>query len=128
MCPERAAVIVPADDQDPGPSAGLNTIAVASVVVPFLPPVTSSLPFASTVAVCPSRGLGRAPWVLNADCAGSKRNTDESVAVPPLPPTSSTLLLSCALLVTSSVAVWFFNRRRDGPVVAVQAPAPEAGL
>src|SRR5437879_4667433 len=58
VCPCRAVVIVPADDQLPGPEAGLNITAVASVVDPLLPPVKRILPFGSSVAVCPSRADG----------------------------------------------------------------------
>jgi hypothetical protein len=105
VCPCRGDVIVPAVVQLPGPEDGLKMTAVARVVVPFLPPVNRMLPFASTVAVCPSRGLGIEASVLNADWTGSNRYTADIVAVPLLPPTSSTLLLSCALLVASKVAV-----------------------
>ena len=54
---QRADVIVPASDQLPGPKPGSNMIAVASVVEPFLPPVTRILPFVpgSVTAVCCSR-------------------------------------------------------------------------
>src|SRR6516225_1362357 len=113
--PERAWVIVPADDQDPGPKPGSKLTAVASVVAPFLPPVTSSLPPGREVTVCASRGPGSAASVLNADCAGSNRNTPDCVAVPLLPPTTRTLLLSCWLLVTSRDAVWFLTAEGSGP-------------
>src|SRR5262245_3619259 len=49
VCPQRAVVIVPAVDQDPGPNPGSKIAAVFSVVDPFLPPVTSTLPSASIV-------------------------------------------------------------------------------
>jgi hypothetical protein len=65
--------MLPVVDQDPGPNPGSNTTAVARVVEPFLPPVTSSLPSGINVAVCPSRGVGIEASVLNADCAGSNR-------------------------------------------------------
>ncbi len=71
--PERADVIVPAVDHEPGPKPGSKIAVVASVVDPFLPPVTSTLPSASTVIVCPSRAAGIACSVENADCAGSNR-------------------------------------------------------
>jgi hypothetical protein len=70
----RAAVIVPADDQLPMLTPGSKRIVVASVVEPFLPPVTRIFPLARTVAVCPSRGpLDSEFSVLNADCTGSNR-------------------------------------------------------
>jgi hypothetical protein len=47
----RAVVMLPADDQVPLPLDGLNSRVVLSVVVPFFPPVTRTLPFGRTVAV-----------------------------------------------------------------------------
>src|SRR4051794_12119508 len=55
VCPHRGDVIVPAVDQDPGPTPGSKIAVVFSVIDPFLPPVTSTLPFASVVIVCSSR-------------------------------------------------------------------------
>src|SRR6185312_5020778 len=127
--PTRTVVIVPADDQVPTLELGLKSCVVASTVLPFFPPVMRMFPFASVVAVCPSRGLDSEFIVLNEDDVGSNKNTDDSVPLPPLPPTRSTLFESWLLLVTSNDAVWFFSPGGGiWPLVAVQVPVPEAGL
>ncbi|HXJ62926.1 MAG TPA: hypothetical protein VNN79_04150, partial [Actinomycetota bacterium] len=98
LWPNRAEVIVPASDQLPVLAPGSKISAVASGVEPFFPPVIRIFPFefGSTTAVCCSRGPEDSAFkVLKADCAGSKRSTDETVPLPPLPPTNRTLLLSC---------------------------------
>src|SRR5262245_11607654 len=75
LWPERAAVIVPADDQVPFETPGSKTRADARTVEPFLPPVTRIFPFVfgRTTAVCCSRGLLIDASVENAFWAGSNR-------------------------------------------------------
>jgi hypothetical protein len=127
--PQRGDVMLPVVDQLPGPKPGSKITALASVVVPFLPPANRILPPGNVSAVCPSRGLGIDANVLNADCAGSNKKAEEMVDVPLLPPASKTLLLSWEFVVWISVAV---PERQPGggiaPVVAVHVPVPEAGL
>lgn len=57
VCSRRAEVIVPALAQLPDPEAALKSWVVFKVAEPLSPPVMSTLPFASAVAVCPSRLL-----------------------------------------------------------------------
>ena len=74
--PTRGVFIVPADDQLPLLKLGSKTMALASTVNPFLPPVTRILPFVlvSVSAVCCSRGgLGIEASVLKAFWTGSNR-------------------------------------------------------
>jgi len=97
VCACRAVVMLPADAQLPEPLAALNSDVVFKTVVPFKPPVTSTLPFASAVAVCASRALDSAVRLLQADVP-SKSCTFATVAPPPeSPPTTRTLLFSVAL-------------------------------
>jgi hypothetical protein len=73
LWPNLADVIVPADDQLPLLKPGSKISAVASVVEPFLPPVTRIFPFVfgRTLAVCCSRGPEIDASVENAFCTGS---------------------------------------------------------
>jgi hypothetical protein len=123
----RAVVIVPADAQLPDPEAALKSCVVFKTVDPLLPPVTSTLPFANAVAVCPSRVAESAVRLLQVDVP-SKSCTLETLAVPEFPPTTSTLLLRVPFDDTfSRVAVWNFTACGIVPV-AVQVPVPELGL
>src|SRR6266540_243776 len=69
LWPNRAEVIVPADDQDPFETAGSKRSAEANTAEPFFPPVTRIFPLVpgSTDAVCCSRGLLIEVSVLKAD-------------------------------------------------------------
>jgi hypothetical protein len=116
----------PADDQLPCPEAGLNNRVVFRVVDPLLPPVSSTLPFASAVAVCPSRELERAVRLLQFEVP-SNNCTLVTEALPELPPTTRTLLFSVPFdEMESSVALW--NLTAWGMFcVVLQAPFPELG-
>jgi len=131
VCSDRAAVIVPPEGQVAlVPEPGIvNTSVVASVVVPLFPPVRSTLPFASVVAVWPSRALGRAVVVDQVSADVSNSWTLVRLVVPPeLPPAIRTLLLKFVLLLVSSTAVC--ERRAEAMllVTAVQVPVPDEGL
>ena len=130
-CGPSAGVIVPAETQVAAvPEAGIvKTSAVPSIVVTFFPPVIRTLPFASIVAVCPSRAVASAVVVDQVSAVASKSCTVVRLVVPPeLPPAISTLLLKLLLLLVSKVAVC--DRRADDMAVdtAVQVPVPVAGL
>src|SRR5204863_1770510 len=76
LCPNRAAVIVPAVDHEPFETLGSKTSAVARTVEPFLPPVTKIFPsvLGRTLAVCCSRGPLIDASVENAFWTGSYKN------------------------------------------------------
>lgn len=67
VCPCRALVIVAAVPQLPDPLAALNCTDVFKTVVPLTPPATSTLPFESAVAVCPSRAVDCAVRLVHVD-------------------------------------------------------------
>jgi hypothetical protein len=131
LWPTRGEVMVPADDQVPLENEGSKVSAVANTVDPFLPPVMSILPFefGKIDAACCSRALDSDASVENALWTGSYRNTDAIVEVPLLPPTKSTRPFNWLFVVVINVEV---PKRHPGggigPVVAVNVPAPEAGL
>jgi hypothetical protein len=125
----RAVVRFPEAVHVPWPDDGLKTTVVFRVVVPVLPPVTSTLPFDSTVAVCPSLAAGSCVTRFAADqVVPLSTCTTAVVDDPELPPTTMTVLLSAAFPGTdSSVAVWFVAALAIWPV-AVQLPVPLVGL
>jgi hypothetical protein len=131
VCAQRSELIVPPEGQVAAvPEAGIvKTCVEPRNDVPLLPPVMSTLPFASLVAVCPSREDERAVVVDQVSALVSKSWTVAKLVVPPeFPPTINTLLLKLLLLLVSKVAVW--DRRAEDILNdwRVQAPEPVVGL
>ena len=128
---DRTDVIVPAEGHVAAvPDAGIvNTSVVPRVVAPLLPPVINTLPFASVVAVCPSRVTGRAVVVDQVNAVPSNSWALVKLVVPlELPPAISTLLLNEVLLLVSKVAEWALRADAMFVATAVHAPMPDAGL
>jgi hypothetical protein len=132
VCRQRTEVIVPAlahvaDVPDDGM---VNTSAVPIGVPLVLPPVMSTLPPVSAVAVWLSRAVESAVVVDHAlvEALNSCTLVVLVVPVPVVPPAMRTRLLKLLLLLVSNVAVW--NRRAVAMFVdtAVQLPIPVEGL
>jgi hypothetical protein len=123
---------VPPDGQVAAvPDAGIVNTNVEDNGVPPLvrPPVISTFPLASRVAVCPSRAAGSTVVVDHADVDVLKSCTLVVLVVPlVLPPAIRTMLLKLVLLLVSRVAVW--DRRATAMLVAtaVHEPDPLLGL
>jgi hypothetical protein len=128
----RPEVIVPPEGQVAAvPEAGIVNTSVDDSGVPPLvrPPVIRTLPFASRVAVIPSRAAGSTVVVDHADVDVLNNCALVVLVVPPvLPPAIRTMLLKFVLLLVSSVAVW--DRRATAMLVetAVHEPDPLLGL
>jgi hypothetical protein len=128
----RPAVRFPPDGQVADvPLVGIvkTSVVASGEPVPFLPPVTSTLPLASLTAVCPSRAVDSAVVLDQADVDVLNSCTPVTLVVPPeFPPTINTWLLKLLLLLVSRVAVW--ERRAVAMFVetAVQEPEPLLGL
>jgi hypothetical protein len=126
VCATRAACMFPPEGQVAAvPVAGIVNTAVVAIGAPLLvrPPVISTLPFASRVAVCPSRAAGSTVVFVHVEFDVLNSCTVLTLVAPlEFPPAISTMLLKLPLLLVSSVAVW--NRRADAMFVATAVHVP----
>ena len=96
--------------------AGSYTSALASEKLMISPPVTSTFPFGSNVAVCAARRAFNAPVVVDVPLAGSYSSAP---IAPPLPPATSTVPFG------SNVAVWVSRAVFKEPL-GVQVPVAKS--
>jgi len=94
-----------------------------SSALAFPPPATSTLPFASKVAVWPIRAILIVPVRVKAPVAGLKSSAAASVAVPFVPPVSKTLPLASKVAVCPARAVVMLPARLKVWVVGLKSSA-----